>query len=92
MKASVALRVTCADQGTRKRLASVLAPDNEGLPKGLKISATESGRGLTFSIESDSVSTSLSTALAFLRDITLFEEISLLSRRADGRPKGPKSA
>ncbi|MDG6989092.1 MAG: hypothetical protein JRN21_07175 [Nitrososphaerota archaeon] len=91
MKASAALRVTCADKRIRERLASVLAPDNEGLPKGLKISVAESGRGITFSIDSDSVSTSLSTALAFLRDIALFEEISLLSRRTDGRPKGVKS-
>jgi hypothetical protein len=37
-----------------------------------------------FEIESESISTGISTSLALLRDISLFEQVWLLSRLHDG--------
>lgn len=92
MRATAELRVSCADREARERLASVLAPDNEGLPRGLEISVKEDERSLVVGVVSGSSSTALSTVLAILRDVSLFEEISLLSRPRDGRPERRKKA
>ena len=84
MRTDVVLNVKCADVPTRKSLTSVLAPDNEGAPQGLKLSAGGSGREVEFVATAESPSTSLSTALALLRDIALFQEVWLLSRGSPG--------
>lgn len=61
-------------------LSSVLAPDNEGLPRGLKLTATRAGGVLRCRVESGSPSAAVSTVLALMRDIVLFQEVWLLSR------------
>jgi hypothetical protein len=61
----------------------VLTPDNEGAPKGLRFSMGGSAEVLEFDIESESSSTALSTSLAVLRDISLFQQIRLLARAED---------
>jgi len=66
-------------------LATVLAPDNEGLPQGMLLSMTTRGRTMEFEVSSGSPSSSLSTVLALLRDIVLFQEIWLLSSQRGGR-------
>ena len=84
MRTRVELRIGCRDGSTVKCLASVLAPDNEGAPRGMKLASAVEADHLTFTVESDSASSSLSTALAVLRDATLFQEVWLLSRPRRG--------
>ncbi len=81
MKSRAVLEVTCRDRGTLGGLASVLAPDNEGGPRGLEVSMRGTGRKLEILVEADSAATALSTCLALLRDVTLFQEVWLLSHR-----------
>ena len=69
---------------TKKSLRSVLAPDNVGIPRGTRLSMEVRGSSLAFDVESESASTALSTVLSLLRDITLFEEVWLLSHRSGG--------
>ncbi|MDE1853105.1 MAG: hypothetical protein KGI38_05065 [Thaumarchaeota archaeon] len=85
MKTTVQLMVGCSDATVRKKLASVLTPDNEGAPQGMKLSMAGAGRGLEFKIESGSPTSVLSTALAILRDVALFQEVWLLSQSKDAR-------
>lgn len=85
MKATATVILTCSDADARKSLASVLAPDNEGAPRGLKISMGGKGRRMEFRAEADSPSTAVSTVLALLRDTALFQEVWLLSRGKDAR-------
>ncbi len=80
MRTRAALTVKCADAHTKTSLASILAPDNEGTPHGLELSVGGGGRELEFAAESESLSTTISTTLALLRDIALFQEIWLLSQ------------
>ena len=81
MKTRAFLEVTCRDKGTLEGLASVLAPDNEGGPRGLRVSMEGMGHTLEILVEADSAATALSTCLAFLRDVALFQEVWLLSHR-----------
>ena len=83
MSASVRLSVRCADDRVGRDLRSVLTPDNEGVPRGLRFSMGGSGRVVEFHIGSESPSTALSTSVALLRDISLFEQVWLLSRPYD---------
>ena len=76
-KATLALRLSNAE--VRKSLGSVLAPDNEGGPRGLRLSMTGKGASMEFQVESNSPASVLSTVLALLRDIVLFQEVWLLS-------------
>jgi hypothetical protein len=80
LKATASLSVTLRDIEVRKSLTSVLSPDNEGLPRGLHLRMRGDKKEIVFSAESESPSTAISTALALLKDITLFQEIWLLSR------------
>ena len=73
MKAEARLTVDLADAKSRRALADVLAPDNEGLPEGLRMSVAGAGRSLRYQIGSDSPSSAVSTALALLRDVSLFQ-------------------
>lgn len=85
MKAQAALTVLLAGAGEGRSLAAVLAPDNEGLPQGMLLSMQARGKAIEFQVTSSSLSASLSTVLAILRDITLFQEVWLLSSRRGGR-------
>lgn len=80
------LTIECADDEIGTRLRSVLAPDNEGIPRGLSFTMTGSGREVAFDVESSSPSTAIATCLAVLRDVSLFQEVWLLSRAADSTP------
>jgi hypothetical protein len=84
MKTTAALEVRCVDDEVRRSLESTLSPDNEGGPRELRLSMKGRGRRLSFEVETDSPSTSVSTALALLRDIALFQEVWLLSRPGQG--------
>jgi hypothetical protein len=84
MKAKAVLEISCRDQGVRRGLVSVLTPDNEGGPRGLRISLSPRGRRVRVLIEAESSATALSTCLAFLRDVILFQEVWLLSRLKPG--------
>jgi hypothetical protein len=79
LKASATIRVGCRDSDTVRGLVSVLTPDNEGAPEGLAISLASRGTSLEIGVKSGSPATALSTCLAFLRDIALFQEVWLLS-------------
>jgi hypothetical protein len=85
LKTAAMLALTCADEEVRKSLASVLAPDNEGAPRSLSLSVGGKGHTLELDVKSASPSTAISTALALLRDVALFEEVWLLSRAKHGR-------
>jgi hypothetical protein len=85
MKTTATLLLEFGDDAARRSLDSVLAPDNEGLPRGLMLSMKGADRRLEVKVESDSPSTAISTTLALLRDITLFQEVWLLSHGKDGR-------
>ena len=85
MKASATLTVRLSGAGEGRSLAAVLAPDNEGLPQGMLLSMTARGDALELEVSSASPSTSLSTIMALLRDITLFQEVWLLSSQRGGR-------
>jgi len=81
--ATLTVRLSGAVQG--KSLSAVLAPDNQGLPQGMLLSMATRGRVLELVVSAGSPSDSLSTILALLRDITLFQEVWLLSRQSEGR-------
>ena len=85
MKTSATLTVGFSDARARRSLAEVLAPDNRVLPRGLSLKSGGGPRTIEFTIESESASTSLTTSLALLRDMALFEEVWLLSHGKDGR-------
>lgn len=84
MNATADLAFRLADAPTRRALSAVLAPDNEGLPRGIALSSSEDGDVLRFRVVADSSTAALSTVLALLRDVALFQEVWLLSRTARG--------
>jgi len=84
LKASATLVVRFSDLKARKSLAEVLAPDNREVPRGLALKTAGGRRSLKLTAESESPSTSISTALALLRDVALFQEVWLLSHGMDG--------
>jgi len=85
LKASVTLTVRLSSLYEGKSLSAVLAPDNEGLPQGMLLSMATRGKVLELVVSAGSPSSSLSTVLALLRDVTLFQEVWLLSRQRGGR-------
>jgi hypothetical protein len=87
LRAVARLTLKGADDDSLQRLSDVLSPDNEGLPRGLKLSVSQDARTLAYLVESDSPSTAVSTVLALLRDIVLFQEVWLLSRTRRGRER-----
>ena len=80
MNAAAELELVMDGAESVRRLSAVLAPDNEGLPRGLRLTMAGAGRSFRCKVESDSTSAAISTVLALLRDIALFQEVSLLSR------------
>lgn len=85
MKTQANLKLRFDDERTRRSLLAVLAPDNRVLPRGLVLSARGAAKEAELGVESSSASTTLSTVIALLRDLELFQEVSLLSHRNDGR-------
>jgi hypothetical protein len=85
LKARATLTVRLSDAAEAKSLSAVLAPDNVGLPHGMLLSMATGGKVLELEVSAGSLSASLSTVLALLRDITLFQEVWLLSRQKGGR-------
>ena len=80
MMTTVSLTITCAHADICGQLASVLAPDNKGAPRGMLLKMAVKKDVLRFQMTSDSPSTTVSSALAVLRDALLFQEVWLLSR------------
>ena len=80
MRARVLLSVACSGAGPAGDLTRVLTPDNAGLPKGLAVVLRTRKRAVEFEVTSQSPSTALSTVMAILRDVSLFEQVWLLSR------------
>ena len=80
MKVTAELSLVMGDSGSVRSLSAVLAPDNEGLPRGLRLTMVGGRRSLQCRVESDSSSAAISTTLALMRDIVLFQEVWLLSR------------
>ena len=74
------LTLELAGETARRHLQAVLTPDNGEAPRGLKLGLTGEGETLRLTVESGSPSSTISTALAVLRDAALFQEIWLLSR------------
>ena len=79
MKSTAVLSVEAADARSRDDIAAVLAPDNVGLPRGLKLSSHVSATRLEYRVDAETPSAAVSTVLALLRDIELFQEVWLLS-------------
>ena len=83
MKTTIRLSIRCADAPVCGQLASVLTPDNEGAPRGMTLRMEARKENLEFRIASDSPTGAVSTAVAVLRDVLLFQEVWLLSRAKD---------
>lgn len=83
MKTRVVLSIRCSAEAARDKLESVLLPDNVGGPTGMRFSMRGAGRSLKFVMSSETASTAMSTAVALLRDVSLFQEVWLLSRDRD---------
>jgi len=83
LKVAAFLTFALSDQESTLGLAAVLTPDNEGLPSGLRVSMARKAERIRIDVESGSPSTAVSTVLAVLRDVALFQEVWLLSR---GKP------
>jgi hypothetical protein len=92
LKTSAKLRLKFESERARKSLLEVLAPDNRNLPKGLVLRVSDARRSAAFEVDSQSPSTSLSTILALLRDVALFQEVWLLSHGEGGRGHRPDSS
>jgi hypothetical protein len=83
MRTTVSLSIRCADVRVCHQLVSVLTPDNEGAPRGMTLKMGARKETLGFLISSNSPSEAVSTAMAVLRDVLLFQEVWLLSRARD---------
>jgi len=80
MRTTIRLSIRCADVHVCSQLASVLTPDNDGAPRGMTLKMGARRQTLEFRIASDSPTGAVSTAMAVLRDVLLFQEVWLLSR------------
>ncbi len=83
MRTTIRLSIRCADVHVCRQLASVLTPDNDRVPRGMILKMGARKKTLEFRIASDSPSGAISTAIAVLRDVLLFQEVWLLSRVRD---------
>jgi hypothetical protein len=83
MRTTIRLSIRCADVHVRCQLASVLTPDNEGVPRGMILKMGAKKKTLEFRMASDFSLAAISTAMAVLRDVLLFQEVWLLSRVRD---------
>ena len=83
MRTTIRLSIRCADGHVCSQLASVLTPDNEGAPHGMTLKMGAKKETLEFRIASNSPGGAVSTAMAVLRDVLLFQEVWLLSLAGD---------
>ncbi len=83
MRTGIILSVRCANRKVRDQLQAVLAPDNVGGPRGMRFSVIPRERSISFRVTSEAPASSLSTAMSLLNDISLFQEVWLLSRQKD---------
>ncbi|MGD0395573.1 MAG: hypothetical protein ABSB26_01515 [Nitrososphaerales archaeon] len=83
MRTTIRLSIKCNDVNVCHQLVSVLKPDNDGVPRGMTLRMRVKEGTLQFLIASDSQSGAISTAIAVLRDVLLFQEVWLLSRVRD---------
>ena len=83
MRTTIRLSIKCADIPVCRQLVSVLTPDNEGVPRGMTLKMGARKEILEFRIASDLPSGAISTAMAVLHDVFLFQEVWLLSRAGD---------
>ncbi len=77
------MKVSCLNPTTARRLASVLAPDNRGVPAEQRFSMKVRTRVVMFAVESEKLLSALTTIQSILRDLSLFREIWLISRAAE---------
>lgn len=82
MRATILLRISCADAATAGKLETVLKPDNRKVPKGQSFSMLRKSGAVLFEIRSSQFQSALSSAQSVLSDASLFQEIWLLSRDA----------
>jgi len=83
MRTGISLSVRCSNEKLRDKLQAVLAADNVGGPWGMRFSVTLRDEFLNFRVTSEAPATSLSTVISLLNDITLFQEVWLLSSQKD---------
>jgi hypothetical protein len=83
MRTTIRLSIRCADVNVCRQLVSVLTPDNEGIPRGMTLKMGARKETIEYRIASISPSGAVSTAMAVLRDVLLFQEVWLLSRVRD---------
>lgn len=76
MKAIARLSIVCADANICDELLSVLRPDNERVPRGMSLKMEARKKALKFEMASD-FPVAVSTAIAVLKDVLLFQEIWL---------------
>lgn len=88
MKTTAKVNFACSSVEAARGLHRVLTPDNEGAPRGLSLSQSIRGAQVEFDLSSESPATAVSTALGILRDVSLFQEIWLLTHVGEPDPKG----
>jgi len=79
------MKVSCANPSTARKLASVLAPDNKGVPADQRFSMKVHFRVVSFAVESQRLPSVFATLQSILRDLSLFAEIWLISRGSEAR-------
>lgn len=80
MRATIRLRILCADAATAGKLEAVLKPDNRNVPRGQVFSMSRRSSVVLFEISSSQFQSALTSAQSILSDVSLFQEIWLLSR------------
>lgn len=85
MRTALSISVKCKDGQTAAMLVSVLSPDNVGVPRDMMFRMVTRGESVLFAVESDRASSVLSTVHGILDDISLFQEVWLLSHPRHAR-------
>ncbi|MDV3243728.1 MAG: hypothetical protein LYZ66_00975 [Nitrososphaerales archaeon] len=77
------LKLVCKNYGTANKLASVLAPDNKVVPADQRLLMVVKSDTVLFKVESDRLPSALATVQSILQDVSLFQEIWLISQKKD---------
>jgi len=83
LRTEARLSLHCKDPEVAIELEQVLTPDNVGMPHDQRFTMTRKDRTLVFVVDSESPVSTSSTLFSILRDVSLFQEIWLLSRGVD---------
>jgi hypothetical protein len=75
MKLKFELCVVCSNSTAARNLASVLQPDNRGVPKDQRFSMERKVHSLFFLVESERIMSALSSIEGVLSDVRLFREV-----------------